>query len=226
MTRCGDDVQRAHGVPVQIRVGLNSGEVVVRSIGSDLHVDYTAVGQTTHLAARMEQMAKPGSILVTTDTLRLAEDYVRVKPLGPIPVRGLPTPTEVYELTGAGPARSRLQAASARGLSRFVGRDTEMEQRRRGLEQAGQGHGQVVAVVGEAGVGKSRLFFEFARSHRTQGWLVLQSSSVSYGEATSYLPVIDLLRGYFQIEDRDPGQRIREKVMGKVLTLDEQLKEE
>jgi len=225
VTRYGDDVQRAHGVPVQIRVGLNSGEVVVRSIGSDLHVDYTAVGQTTHLAARMEQMAKPGSILVTTDTLRLAEDYVRVKPLGPIPVKGLPTPTEVYELTGAGPARSRLQAASARGLSRFVGRDTEMEQLRRGLEQAGQGHGQVVAVVGEAGVGKSRLFFEFARSHRTQGWLVLQSSSVSYGEATSYLPVIDLLRGYFQIEDRDPAQRIRERVMGKVLTLDEQLKE-
>src|SRR3989338_8185608 len=138
VTRYGDDVQRAHGVPVQIRVGLNSGEVVVRSIGSDLHMDYTAVGQTTHLAARMEQMAKPGSILVTTDTLRLAEDYVRVKPLGPIPVKGLPTPTEVYELTGAGPARSRLQAASARGLSRFVGRDTEMEQLRRGLEQAGQ----------------------------------------------------------------------------------------
>ncbi|MBI3031434.1 MAG: alpha/beta fold hydrolase [Candidatus Rokubacteria bacterium] len=225
VTRYGDDVQRAHGVPVQIRVGLNSGEVVVRSIGSDLHVDYTAVGQTTHLAARMEQMAKPGSILVTTDTLRLAEDYVRVKPLGPIPVKGLPTPTEVYELTGAGPARSRLQAASARGLSRFVGRDTEMEQLRRGLEQAGQGHGQVVAVVGEAGVGKSRLFFEFARSHRTQGWLILESSSVSYGTATSYLPVIDLLKGYFQIEDRDPAQRVREKVTGKVLTLDEQLKE-
>jgi len=225
VTRYGDDVQRLHGVPVQIRVGLNSGEVVVRSIGSDLHVDYTAVGQTTHLAARMEQMAKPGSILITADTLGLGEDYVRVKRLGPVPVKGLPAPIEVYELTGAGPARSRLQAAAARGLSRFVGRDTELEQLRRALEQAGQGHGQVVAIVGEAGVGKSRLFFEFTRSHRTQGWLALESSSVSYGKATSYLPVIDLLKGYFQIEDRDAAQRVREKVTGKVLTLDEKLKE-
>ncbi|MFZ1061478.1 MAG: alpha/beta fold hydrolase [Candidatus Rokuibacteriota bacterium] len=225
VTRYGDDVQREHGVPVQIRVGLNSGEVVVRSIGSDLHVDYTAVGQTTHLAARMEQMAKPGSILLTADTLRLAEDYVRVNPLGPVPVKGLPTPTQVYELIGAGPARSRLQAASARGLSRFVGRDTELEQLRRALEQAREGRGQVVAVVGEAGVGKSRLFFEFTRSHRTQGWLVLESSSVSYGAATSYLPVIDLMKGYFQIENRDTTQRVREKVAGKVLTLDEKLKD-
>jgi len=225
VTRYGDDVQRLHGVPVQIRVGLNSGEVVVRSIGSDLHVDYTAVGQTTHLAARMEQMAKPGSILITTDTLRLAEDYVRVKPLGPVPVKGLAAPTQVYELTGAGPVRARLQATTARGLSRFVGRDAEMEQLRRALEQAREGHGQVVAVVGEPGVGKSRLFFEFTRSHRTQGWLVLESSSVSYGTATSYLPVIDLLKGYFQIEDRDTTQRVREKVTGKVLTLDEKLKD-
>ncbi|MFQ5899816.1 MAG: alpha/beta fold hydrolase [Candidatus Methylomirabilia bacterium] len=225
VTRYGDEVQRLHGVPVQIRVGLNSGEVVVRSIGNDLHVDYTAVGQTTHLAARMEQMAKPGSILITADTLRLAEDCVRVKPLGPASVKGLAAATEVYELTGAGPARARLQAAAARGLSRFVGRDAEMEQLRRTLDQARRGHGQVLAVVGEPGVGKSRLFFEFTHSHRTQGWLVLESSSVSYGKATSYLPVIDLLKGYFQVEDRDTTQRVREKVTGKVLTLDEQLKD-
>ncbi|MBI4589416.1 MAG: alpha/beta fold hydrolase [Candidatus Rokubacteria bacterium] len=223
--RYSEEIQRAHGVPVQIRVGLNSGEVVVRSIGSDLHMDYTAVGQTTHLAARMEQMARPGSILLTAGTLRLAENYVRVKPLGPIAVKGLPAPTEVYELTGAGPVRARFQAAAARGLSRFVGRDAELEQLRRALEQAREGHGQVVAVVGEAGVGKSRLFFEFTRSHRTQGWLLLESSSVSYGRATSYLPVVDLLKGYFQIEDRDAAQRAREKVTGKVLTLDERLKE-
>ena len=118
-----DELQREGGTPVQIRVGLNSGEVVVRAIGSDLHMDYTAVGQTTHLAARMEQMAKPGSVLVTGDTLRLAEGYVQVRPLGSIPVKGLETPTPVYELTGTVAARSRFQASAARGLTRFVGRE-------------------------------------------------------------------------------------------------------
>ena len=118
-----DEIQREGGTPVQIRVGLNSGEVVVRAIGSDLHMDYTAVGQTTHLAARMEQMAKPGSMLVTGETLKLAEGYVQVRPLGAVPVKGLETPTQVYELTGIVPARSRLQASAARGLTRFVGRD-------------------------------------------------------------------------------------------------------
>ena len=107
---------------MQIRVGLHSGEVVVRAIGNDLHMDYTAVGQTTHLAARMEQLARPGSILLTADTLRLVEGYVEVTPLGPVPVKGLQEPVEVYELVRAGPVRSRLQAAVARGLTRFVGR--------------------------------------------------------------------------------------------------------
>src|SRR5262249_51196577 len=123
-----DELQRGGSAPVQIRVGLNSGEVVVRSIGSDLRMDYTAVGQTTHLAARMEQMAKPGSILVTGDTLKLAEGYVRVRPLGPVSVKGLESSQQVYEVTGIGTARSRLQASAARGLSRFVGRASEMQQ--------------------------------------------------------------------------------------------------
>jgi class 3 adenylate cyclase len=109
------EVQRTRGVPIQIRVGLNAGEVVVRSIGSDLHMDYTAVGQTTHLAARMEQMAMPGSILITAEVLRLVEDYVQVNALGPVPVKGLQAPVDVYEVLGAGPARTRFQAAAARG---------------------------------------------------------------------------------------------------------------
>jgi class 3 adenylate cyclase len=156
-----DDTRRAHGVEVQIRVGLNSGEVVVRSVGSDLRMDYTAVGQTTHLAARMEQLALPGTVRLTGDTLRLAEGYVEVRSLGPIPVKGLPDPIEIFELTGAGQARTRLQAAALRGLTRFVGRDAEVEHLRRVLGQAGAGHGQVAAIVGEAGVGKSRLTYEF-----------------------------------------------------------------
>src|SRR5262245_40101419 len=126
--RYTEHLRRAHGVEVLIRVGLNSGEVVVRSIGNDLRMDYTAVGQTTHLAGRMEQLAGPGTIRLTGKTLRLAEGYVEVKSLGPIPVKGLADPVEVHELTGAAAVRSRLQARRVRGLTRFVGRDEEMEQ--------------------------------------------------------------------------------------------------
>jgi class 3 adenylate cyclase/tetratricopeptide (TPR) repeat protein len=218
--RYAEGLRREHGITIRIRVGLNSGEVVVRAIGSDLHMDYTAVGQTTHLAARMEQLADPGAILLTPHTLTLAEGYVRVTPLGPMAVKGLPAPIEVYELAGVSAVRSRLQAAAARGLSRFVGRDAEIDQLRRVLEQSRQGRGQIAAVVGEPGVGKSRLVFELTHSHRVEGWLVLESGSVSYGKATSYLPVIDLLKGYFRIGDRDTYRDIREKVTGKILTLD------
>jgi len=218
-----DEIQQKGGTPVQIRVGVNSGEVVVRAIGSDLRMDYTAVGQTTHLAARMEQMAKPGSALVTGETLKLAEGYVQVRPLGAVPVKGLETPIPVYELTGIVPGRSRLQASAARGLTRFIGRDSELQQLAQALERAAVGHGQAVAVVGEAGVGKSRLAWEFARSHRTQGWLVLESGSVSYGKATPYLPVIELLKAYCRIQERDEPREIRERVAGKLLTLDRAL---
>jgi class 3 adenylate cyclase/tetratricopeptide (TPR) repeat protein len=223
MRRYTEEVRRAHGIELQIRVGLNSGEVVVRAIGGDLRMDYSAVGQTTHLAARMEQLATPGAIRLTAATLRLAEGYITVKPLGPVPVKGLPSPVEVYEVFGAGPRRSRLHAAAARGLSRFVGRDGELEQLHRALGLAGAGHGQVVALVGEAGVGKSRLVWEVTHSYRTHGWLIIESRSVSYGKATPYLPVVDLLKAYFQIQERDEGRAIREKVVGKLLALDRTL---
>jgi hypothetical protein len=180
-----EDVRRREGTLIHVRVGLNSGEVVVRSIGSDLHMDYTAVGQTTHLAARMEQLAMPGSVLVSANTLRLAEGFIEVKPLGPVNVKGLSEPVEVFEVAGGGPVRTPLQAAARRGLTRFVGRDAELEQLRRAQQLASDGHGQVAAIVGEAGVGKSRLVYEFTHSHRVQGWLVLESASVSYGTATT-----------------------------------------
>jgi class 3 adenylate cyclase/tetratricopeptide (TPR) repeat protein len=214
-----DEVRRSHAAAVKMRVGLNSGEVVVRTIGSDLHMDYTAVGQTTHLASRMEQLADPGAIVITPETLALAEGYVEVKSLGPVPVKGLGEPVEVFELVGAGAARTRLEAAARRGLTRFVGRNAELEQLRDALDRASLGHGQVIAVVGEPGVGKSRLFWELTHSHRVHGWLIVQPASVSYGKATGYLPVIELLRGYFEIESRDDPRKIREKVTGKVLTL-------
>jgi class 3 adenylate cyclase len=217
--RYAEEVHRAAGVPLHIRVGMNSGEVVVRAIGSDLHMDYTAVGQTTHLAARMEQMARPGTILLTPQTLGLAEGFVQVKPRGLVPVKGLAEAIEIFELTGASPVRSRLHSAATRGLTRFVGRDAEVELLRQVLGRAGQGHGQVVALVGEPGVGKSRLVWEFTHSHRSLDWLVLEAASVSYGKAATYLPVIELLRGYFQIDTRDDSRTIREKIAGKLLSL-------
>jgi predicted ATPase len=172
----------------------------------------------------MEQMALPNSILMTANTLSLAEGFIQVKPLGPLPVKGLSSPMEVYEVVGVEPVRSRLHATAARGLTRFVGRDPEMAQIRLALERALGRHGQVVAVVGEPGVGKSRLYWELVHSPRTEGCLVLESRSVSYGNATSYLPVIDLLKAYFAIEARDDPRRLREKVTGRLLTLDESLR--
>jgi class 3 adenylate cyclase/predicted ATPase len=219
------DVQRTHGVPLHIRVGLNTGEVVVRAIGSDLHMDYTAVGQTTHLAARMEQMALPGSILITAEVLRVAEGYVRVQPLGPVPVKGLRDPITVYEVVGAQQGRTRFQVTAARGLTRFVGRDHELETLCQALARAVAGQGQVVAVVGEAGVGKSRLVYECVRSHHTQGWRVLESASVSYGKATPYFPVIELVKRYAQVAERDDTRTMRAKVSGQVVTLDEALQD-
>ena len=216
-----EEVRRSHGIAVQIRIGLNAGGVVVRAIGNDLHMDYSAIGQTTHLAARMEQLASPGSTLLTAETLRLVEGLVQVTALGPVPVKGLDAPVEVYELVGASALRGRFQARVAGGLTRFVGRDTELATLRQTLEQAGAGQGQVVAVVGEAGVGKSRLVYECVHAHHTQGWRVLESTSVSYGKATPYFPVIDLLRRYCHVDDGDDARTIRAKVTGQVLTLDE-----
>ena len=223
MGKYTEELRRTHGVEVQIRVGMNSGDVVVRSIGNDLQMDYTAVGQTTHLAARMEQLAPPGTTRLTEQTLRLVEGYVQVRSLGPVPVKGVAEPLPIFELVGAGTARTRLQAAGARGFTRFVGRDTEMDQLRQAAEQAGAGRGQLVAVLGEPGVGKSRLYYEFRRSHRTEGWLVLEASSVSYGKATPFLPLADLLRAYFRIDDRDDVRSIRAKITGTLLTLDRAL---
>src|SRR5262249_41545061 len=181
--RYADEVRRSDGVLVQIRVGLNSGEVVVRSMGSDLRMEYSAVGRTTHMAARMEQLAAPGTIQLTGETLRLVEDFVQVTALGPVPVKGLVEPVEVFELVGAGAAAARFQAAARRGLTRFVGRNAELEQLRVAIDRASHGRGQVIAVVGEPGVGKSRLFWEFTHSHRLQGWLVLEGTTVSYSKA-------------------------------------------
>ncbi|WP_283814564.1 ATP-binding protein [Bradyrhizobium australiense] len=225
VARYAGQLHRSHGPVIEIRVGIDSGEIVIRAIGNDLHMDYTVVGQTAHLASRMQQMAKAGSVLTTAATFQLAEGYVAMKRLGPMEVKGVTGPVQVYEVTGAGAARTRLQVAAGRGLTRFVGREVELEQLYRVQKLAGRGRGQVVAIVGEAGVGKSRLVREFVRSHHTAEWLVLESKSAPYGRASPYLPVIELLRDYFEISAEDSTHSIREKVTGKVLGLDQTLQD-
>ena len=216
-------VRRTEGFPLQIRIGLNSGEVSARALAADLPMNYSVQGQTVHLGARMEQLAIPGTILMAAETFHLTQGYVATKALGPMVVKGLTALVETYELLGASALRSRVQVAAAHGLTRFVGRLNEISQLRQARDKARQGQGQVVSIVGEAGVGKSRLIYEFIRSESAAAWRILEGGAVSYGAATSYLLVTEFLRGYFQIATSDEPSVVREKVTSKLLSLDERL---
>jgi class 3 adenylate cyclase len=185
------------GTPLEARVGINTGEVVVRTLTTaDGHAEYTPIGHTANLAARMQAIAPTGSIAITEHTRRLVEGYFQLKSRGPTRVKGLSEPINVYEVTGLGPLRSPLQRAAARGLTKFVGREREMDALKHAAEQAQEGHGQIVAVMAEPGVGKSRLLFEY-KAVSPSGWMMLEALSFSYDKASAYLPVIDLLRNYF-----------------------------
>lgn len=225
MRRYGDQVRLKHGVPLTMRVGINTGEVVVRSIRKDdLHTDYVPVGHSTNLAARMEQMATPGSILITEYTRKLVEGYFELKALGAAEIKGVEELLTVYEVLGAGPLRTKLQVAARRGLTRFVGRQSELGQLQQALAQVKVRHGQIVGVMGEPGVGKSRLFYEFKLTSQS-GCLVLEAYSVSHGKASPYLPLIELLKSYFLIQPLDDERRRKEKIAGKALILDRTLED-
>ena len=216
--RYSDEMSRTGRMPIQLRIGLNSGEVVVRSIGSHFRMDYSAIGQTTHLAARMEQLATPGSILVTQETVKLAGPAIRVRALGPVAVKGLDAPVETYELQDIAPTYPGLVAV--RNLTRFVGRNAELECLRRALEGAGAAYGQVIGVIGDPGVGKTRLFHEFTRSPFTRGWLVLSTTALSYGRTTPYLPVVHLLRSYFKLDEHHSRAAMSQTISDRVLSAD------
>lgn len=218
----GSEAARDLGQPLQVRAGINSGPVVVtvRYEGGkarEIRVD----GVPTHIAARLEPLATPGTILLSRETLALAEGFVRVRALGPRTLKGIQDPVQVFQLEGVN-TRLRIHALAARGLSKFVGRQHETEMLRRMAAQALAGHGQIVALVGEAGVGKSRVFLELIHSSAMEGWLVLEAGSVSYGKATSYLPLVDLLTRYFEVDARDDEQRVRDKIVARLSALGEE----
>ncbi len=224
MRRYADRLRVEGRAPLQVRVGVNTGEVVVRSIQTGEHVEYAPIGHSTGMAARMQVLAPIGSIAVTEATERLCAGYFAFRLLGPARVKGASEPINVYEVTGLGPLRTRLEAAARRGLTRFVGREHELAQMRRALELVRAGHGQVVAAIGDAGVGKSRLTYEF-KAVAAGDCLVLEAYSVSHGKASAYLPVIEMLHGYFGIDSTDDGRKRREKVIGKLLALDQSLED-
>jgi class 3 adenylate cyclase/tetratricopeptide (TPR) repeat protein len=225
LRRYGSKLQQEGRAPIEIRVGINSGEVVVRSIRTgEAQTEYTPIGHTTNLAARLQAIAHTSSIVVSENTRKLAEGYFQLRALGGMRLKGIAKAVNVYEVTGLGVLRTRLQRAVGRGLTRFVGRERELNTLKEALGLAKAGHGQIVATVGEPGVGKSRLYYEFKATSQS-GCMVLEAFSVSYGKASTYLPVIDLLRNYFDISPGDDERKRREKVTGRVVALDRSLED-
>src|SRR5215204_2429944 len=214
------ELRRGRGLNFSVRVGINSGEVVAGAIGAEGKLEYTAVGHTVGLAQRMEALAEPGKAYLTEHTAKLAEGYLELKDLGAFEVKGATHPIGVFELIGAGSARSRFDLSRERGLSRFVGRAEEMKLLQDALEQAKQGRGGVIGVVAEPGVGKSRLCQEFADRCRAQGIEVYETQAQAHGTAIPFLPILQMMRGYFGIEDRDSDRVAREKIAGRLLLLD------
>jgi class 3 adenylate cyclase len=217
---CAREAKREHGVRLATRIGLHSGEVVVGKIGDDLRMDYTAQGHTVGLAQRMESLAEPNTAYLSGDTAKLVAGFFDLEDLGAFQVKGASEPAEVFHLRGAGPFESRFQQARARGLSRFVGREADMEALEAALAQARQGNGQVVGIVADAGTGKSRLCFEFLERCRAQGIQVTEGHAVSHGRNIPLLPMLQIFRAYFGITERDDECAAREKIAGRLLLLD------
>jgi class 3 adenylate cyclase/tetratricopeptide (TPR) repeat protein len=193
------DVRAACDADIAIRVGLHAGEVLVRAIHNDLSVDYDAIGPTVHLAARMEQMAPPGAIYCTANVMRVAKGFVDAQSLGEVSVKGIRQPIDLFQIVGHTSARTRWEVTAARGLTPFVGRQSELTGLRQALQSAAAGHGQLVAVKGQAGTGKSRLVHEFLQSAELSDWTVLKTAATAYRRGTPYLAISNLLRSWCEI---------------------------
>src|SRR5262245_26921140 len=223
LRRYADALRLEQGLNFSVRIGLNSGEVVVGTIGDDLRMDYTAQGHTVGLAARMEQIAAPDRVYLTEHTARLVTGFFRLGDLGPSALKGVREPLRVYELEGVGPARTRLEISGARGFSRFVGREAEMARLETALAGALEGKGQIVGVVADAGTGKSRLCYEFAQRCRARGVGVYEAHGAAHGKVIPLLPILEIMRAYFGVTEQDSDEQSRRKIAGTVLLVDKDL---
>ncbi|HEA67848.1 MAG TPA: hypothetical protein ENI07_13655 [Desulfobacterales bacterium] len=209
----GEKIKEDRGVDFLMRIGLNSGLVVVGSIGDDLRMDYTAAGDTTNLAARLQDLAKPGTVLVSENSYRLTKDFFEFDHLGLIEVKGKSQPVAIYRAVQTKNVRSRLEVSAAgRGLTPLVARQEELDHLMAAFAKAKEGHGQIVSLVGEAGVGKSRLVHEFKELIRGEDITLWEGYSPSYGQATPYLPIAQIIKKYCGIEEGDDEAKIRKKV--------------
>jgi class 3 adenylate cyclase/tetratricopeptide (TPR) repeat protein/energy-coupling factor transporter ATP-binding protein EcfA2 len=224
LIKYSEKLHNERGIGFKIRIGLNSGSVIVGSIGDDLRMDYTAVGDTTNLASRMESMAGPDTILVSTSTHRLARDFFEFKLLGKVDIKGKTVPQEAFEVIKASEVATRIEAASVKGLTRFVGRKNSLAAMMEEYEKAKAGSGQVVGIVGEAGVGKSRLLVEIKNVLPKDEYTYLEGRCLHYGDSMPYLPILDILRSYFAIKEGDREFVIKKKMEEKILHLDENLR--
>jgi class 3 adenylate cyclase/tetratricopeptide (TPR) repeat protein len=206
------DVCAACATDISIRVGLHAGDVLVRAIHNDLSVDYDAVGPTVHLAARMEQMAPPGAIYCTAEVMRMTAGFVDARPLGPVAVKGIRQPIDLFQIVGHTAARTRWEVTAARGLTPFVNRQNEIARLRRALESAAAGSGQLVVVKGQPGTGKSRLVHEFLQSSQLSGWLVLKTAAAAYERGTPYLAISNLLRSWCGISEQAPPAEAKSRL--------------
>jgi class 3 adenylate cyclase len=220
LRRYAEELKRTRGLAFAVRIGLNSGEVVVGTIGDDLRMDYTAQGHTVGLAARMEQLAGAERVYLTEHTARLVAGYFRLRDLGEFAVKGVTAPLRVHELEGVGTLRTRLDVSRARGFSRLVGRADEMAALELALKQATDGRGQVVGIVGEPGVGKSRLCFEFTERCRARGVPIYDAHCPAHGKTLPFLPMLELLRSYFGITDADSDDAARKRIAGTLVLAD------
>jgi class 3 adenylate cyclase/tetratricopeptide (TPR) repeat protein len=225
LARHAVEVKREHGLNISVRMGIHSGEVVVGKIGADLRMDYTAQGHTVGLAARMEELASPDTAYLTDATASLVSGYLDLADLGPFELKGVGEPVRVHQLVGMGKLRTRFEVARQRGLTRFVGREDDLQALEAVLAGCHEGNGQVVGVVGEAGVGKSRLCFELAEHCRARGLRVFEGRGVAHGKNLPFLPILQVFRAYYGIADQDDDRTAREKIAGRMLLLDEGFRE-
>ena len=225
LARYAEQLKREEGLDFSVRMGVNSGEVVVGAIGDDLQMDYTAIGHSVGLGQRMEQLADPGKAYLTEHTAALISGYFELRDKGLLEIKGVRTPLRVYELVGTGAARTSLEVAGARGFTRFVGRESELSILAAALDRAVGGKGQVLGVIAQPGLGKSRLCYELVQHCREQGITVYEAHGVAHGKRVPWLVVLELMRGYFGIAEHETEQAARDRIASKTVALDEALRD-